>query len=67
MGADLVISYQERGANSLHYGPTDATATPSSLASLKNQNSSAFLTPAYPGCILEKRLLDGLSSIAGML
>ena len=27
----------ERGANDLHYGPADATATPSSLASLKSR------------------------------
>ena len=33
------------------YGPADATATPSSLASNINiKNGSAFLVPAYPGC-----------------
>jgi len=32
------------------YGPAAATATPSSLASLKIQNGLTFLVPAYPGC-----------------
>ena len=41
----------KRGANVLHnYGPADATATPSSLASLKIQLGLNFLVPAYPGC-----------------
>ena len=35
----------EQGANDLHYGPADATATPSSLASAKSR-----MVPAYPGC-----------------
>jgi len=34
---------------SLAYGPTDATATPSSLASLKSMIGLTFLVPAYPG------------------
>jgi len=39
----------ERDANDLH-GPADATATPSSLASLKKQIGLTFLVPAHPGC-----------------
>jgi len=31
-------------------GPADATATPSSLASLKSRLGTTFLVPAYPGC-----------------
>jgi len=32
------------------YGPADATATPSSLASLKFRMVFTFLVPAYPSC-----------------
>jgi len=32
-------------------GPADATATPSSLASLKSRAIFTFLVPAYPGCL----------------
>jgi len=32
------------------YGPADATATPSSLASLKSRIGFAFLVPDNPGC-----------------
>jgi len=34
----------------IHYGPADATATPSSLASLKSRIVSFFLVLAYQGC-----------------
>jgi len=40
---------RERGADDLH-GPADVSATTSSLCSIKIQNNSAFLVPAYPGC-----------------
>jgi len=41
----------ERAESDLNvYGPAAATATPSSLASLKIQNGLTFLVPAYPGC-----------------
>jgi len=42
----------ECGANDLHYGPADATATPSSLASLKSTLviGLTLLVPAYPDC-----------------
>ena len=32
------------------YGPADATATSSSLTSLKSRIGLTFLVPAYPGC-----------------
>jgi len=55
-GTGMVICL-ERGADDLRMVPTDATATPSSLALVKSR------MPAYPGCP-GKRLLNGCSSSA---
>jgi len=42
----------EQGANDLHYGPADATATCHPIVScfVKIQIGFTFLIPAYPGC-----------------
>ena len=48
----------ERGANDLHNGPTDATATPSSLASLKSRLVLPFWYRRTQ-VVLEKRPLKG--------
>ena len=40
----------EQGANDLHNGPADATATPTISCFIKIQNGLTFLVPAYPGC-----------------
>ena len=44
------------------YGPSDATVTPSSLASLKSRMAFTFLVPSYRGCP-GKRPLNGRLSV----
>jgi len=53
-----VVICLERGANDLHNGPTDATATPSSLASLKSRLVLPFWYRRTQ-VVLEKRPLKG--------
>jgi len=45
----LVWSSVWREVQMIAHGPVNATATPSSLASLKSKTGSAFLVQAYPG------------------
>jgi len=40
----------KQGANDLHYGPADATATPTISCFIKIQIGLTFLVPACPGC-----------------
>ena len=51
----------ERGANDLHNGPADATATPSSLAPVKSR--MVYLLCRFTQVVLEKRPLNGRSVV----
>jgi len=51
----------EQGANYLHYGPANATTTPSSLAPVKFENGLPFWC-RLTQVVLEKRLLNGRST-----
>ena len=59
-GTGMVICL-ELGATYLHYGPADATTTPSSLAPVKFENGLPFWC-RLTQVVLEKRPLNGCSS-----
>ena len=57
-----MVICQEQGANDLQNGPADATATQSSLASLKSRLVLPFWC-RLTQVVLEKRLLNGCISV----
>jgi len=56
-----VVVCLEGDANDLHYGPADATATPSSLAPVKSRMIYVSGAGGLTQVVLEKRPLNGCS------